>query len=356
MTTATTTTTRKWKYGFKRWIVLALIIASGVAAFAGPRWYAPLAPIKPPIVMPAEEIGPGWNFIPPFAIGSFRFPGVPFTNTVLSTLLTDVLLLAIALFVVRPYVRGKNPIPPKLYAGLEMLIEYFWNLAQSSAGVKWARRFFPIVMTIFLLIVTANTIKMIPGYETIGWLKPVAAGSAEKSNSVVPLVGNLYALVPPAPASSSSGGTAATEPTYTLLPFLRGSSTDINFPLAMAVFVVGGIFVFGFWSQKGAFLGKYFPLGRMIAVPLFGTIDFIVGLLEFILEFVKIISLSLRLFFNIFAGGVLLLIMGSMLAVILPAGLSAFELFVGAIQAYVFAMLAVIFFQQAIAGHSEEGH
>jgi F-type H+-transporting ATPase subunit a len=353
-----TTTNRKWKYGFKRWIVLALIIASGVVAFAGPRWYAPLAPIKPPISMPAEEIGPDAFLIPSFSVGSFRFPGVPFTNTILSTLLTDALLLAIALFVVRPFVRGKNPVPPKLYAGFEMLIEYFWNLAESSAGVKWARRFFPIVMTIFLLIVAANTIKLLPGYETFGWLKPVAAGSAEKSNSVVPMVGNLYALVPSGQASASSAGTqgAAAPATYTLLPFLRGSSTDLNFPLAMAVFVVAGIFVFGFWAQKGAFLGNYFPVGRMIAVPLFGTIDFIVGLLEFILEFVKIISLSLRLFFNIFAGGVLLLIMGSMVAVILPAGLSAFELFVGAIQAYVFAMLAVIFFQQAIASHSEEGH
>jgi F-type H+-transporting ATPase subunit a len=353
-----TTTNRKWKYGFKRWIVLALIIASGVVAFAGPRWYAPLAPIKPPISMPAEEIGPGAFLIPAFSIGSFRFPGVPFTNTVLSTLLTDALLLAIALFVVRPFVRGKNPVPPKLYAGFEMLIEYFWNLAESSAGVKWARRFFPIVMTIFLLIVAANTIKMLPGYETFGWLKPVAAGSAEKSNSVVPIVGNLYALVPPTPAAASVGSAPAApaQAAYALMPFLRGSSTDLNFPAALAVFTVGCIFVFGFWSQKGAFLGKYFPFGRMIAVPLFGTIDFIVGLLEFLLEFVKIISLSLRLFFNIFAGGVLLLIMGSMVAVIIPAGLSAFELFVGAIQAYVFAMLAVIFFQQAIAGHSEEGH
>jgi F-type H+-transporting ATPase subunit a len=345
-----TTKTRKWKYGFKRWIVLAFIVASGVIAYAGPRWFAPLAPIKPGIVLPAEEIGPGWQLIPAFTVGSFRFPGVPFTNTVLSTLLTDGVLILIALLLVRPNVRGKNPVPSKLYLGLEMLIEYFWDLTHSSVGVKWARRFFPIVMTIFLLIVAANTIKMIPGYETVGWLEPAEAGGAEKSNAVVPLAGNFYALVPPSEKGAPAGET------YVLMPFLRGSSTDLNFPLALAVFVVGGIFVFGLWSQRGAFLGKYFPFGRMIAVPLFGTIDFIVGLLEFILEFVKIISLSLRLFFNIFAGGVLLLIIGSMVAVILPAGLSAFELFVGAIQAYVFAMLAVIFFQEAVAVHANEGH
>jgi F-type H+-transporting ATPase subunit a len=345
-----TTTTRKWRYGFKRWIVLAFIIASVIIAYVAPRWFAPLAPIKPGIVLPAEEIGPGWYLIPAFSVGSFQFPGVPFTNTVLSTLLTDGILLLIALFIVRPNVTGENPVPSKIYLGLEMLIEYFWGLAHSSVGTKWGRRFFPVVMTIFLLIVAANTIKMIPGYETIGWLQPVEAGSAEKSSAVVPLAGNFYALVPPT-------DTAPAGETYALMPFLRGSSTDLNFPLALAVFVVAGIFVFGFWSQKGAFMEKYFPFGRMIAIPLFGTIDFVVGLLEFILEFVKIISLSLRLFFNIFAGGVLLLILGSMVAVILPAGLSAFELFVGAIQAYVFAMLAVIFFQEAVAaGHAEEGH
>jgi F-type H+-transporting ATPase subunit a len=79
-----------------------------------------------------------------------------------------------------------------------------------------------------------------------------------------------------------------------------------------------------------------------------------VGILEFLLEFVKIISLALRLFGNIFAGGLILLIVGSLTVVLVPAGLAAFELFVGTIQAYVFALLALIFIQMAMAGHGGE--
>jgi F-type H+-transporting ATPase subunit a len=67
-----------------------------------------------------------------------------------------------------------------------------------------------------------------------------------------------------------------------------------------------------------------------------------------------VISLALRLFGNVFSGGLLLLIIGSLTAVMIPAGLAAFELFVGAIQSYVFALLTLIFIQMALAGHGGE--
>jgi F-type H+-transporting ATPase subunit a len=358
----TTQMKRKWKYGFKRWIVLGLLALAGVLAFAGPRWYGPFKPIIPTVALASEEIWPGAELIPPFDIGAFHFPGVPFSNTVLSTLLADLALLVIALLVVQPYVRGKNPVPPKPYAAFEMLVEYFWNLVKGSVGVKWVWRVFPIVMTVFLLILTANLIKMAPGYETIGWLKEAHEGIGAKTYPAVQIASGLYALdaytVEPAAASGAETNPVVANPKYELVPFLRGSATDINFPAALAVISVGAIFVFGVWSQRGAFFGKYFPFGRMIDVPLFGVIDFIVGLLEFVLEFIKIISFTLRLFGNIFAGGLLLLIIGSLVTVIVPAGLTAFELFVGAIQAYVFAMLTLIFIQLSMAGHGgkEPGH
>jgi F-type H+-transporting ATPase subunit a len=338
------TTTRKWKYGFKRWIVLGLLALAAIFAYGLSRSYGPFKPIVPAVILPGEELWPGAMIVPPLDIGAFHFGGIPFTNTVLSTLLADLLLLAIALFVVRPYAAGKTPVPSKLYIGLEMLIEYFWNLVNNALGPRWGRRVFPIVLTIFLLVLSANLIKLLPGYETVGRLEPVAEAGGAKGYPAVRLAGNLYAL---------NGASTAAEagPKYELIPFLRGSATDINFPAALAVFSVTAIFVFGIGSQRGAFFGKYFPFGRMIDVPLFGVIDFIVGLLEFVLEFVKIISFTLRLFGNIFAGGLLLLIIGSLVTVIVPAGLTAFELFVGAIQAYVFAMLTLIFIQLSMAGH-----
>jgi F-type H+-transporting ATPase subunit a len=342
----TTTNNRRWKYGFKRWIVLGLFILAAFIGFIAPRWYGPFKPLIPTVTLASEAIGPGAMIIPAFDIGSFHFGGVPFTNAILSTFLADLLLLGIALFIVRPYVRGKNPVPAKAYAAFEMLIEYFWNLVTDSVGAKWARRVFPIVITIFLLILSANLVKMIPGYETIGWLKQSEGGTGIKAYSIAPVAGNFYAL-----DGTVSTQAAAQQPLYELIPFLRGSATDINFPAALAVFAVACIFVFGFWSQRGAFFGKYFPLGRVISAPFFGLIDLLVGVLEFVLEFVKVISLALRLFGNIFAGGLLLLIIGSLTVVLVPAGLAAFELFVGAIQSYVFAVLALIFIQMSMAGH-----
>jgi F-type H+-transporting ATPase subunit a len=134
------------------------------------------------------------------------------------------------------------------------------------------------------------------------------------------------------------------------VPFLRGSSTDIGFPASMALFAVSCIFIFGFWSHGAAFLGKYFPIRKAFSSPM-GIIDLGTGMLEFLLEFVKVISLTLRLFGNIFAGGLLLLIVGSLMVIGIPAILAAFELFVGTIQAYVFALLAAMFIQMAMAGH-----
>jgi F-type H+-transporting ATPase subunit a len=213
-------------------------------------------------------------------------------------------------------------------------------------------------MTVFLLILTANLIKMAPGYETIGWLKEAHEGIGAKTYPAVQIASGLYALdaytVEPAAASGAETNPVVANPKYELVPFLRGSATDINFPASLAVISVACIFVFGVWSQRAGFFAKYFPLGRVISVPVFGAIDLLVGVLEFLLEFVKIISLALRLFGNIFAGGLLLLIIGSLTVVLVPAGLAAFELFVGAIQSYVFALLTLIFIQMAMAGHGGE--
>ncbi|MBN2085083.1 MAG: F0F1 ATP synthase subunit A [Anaerolineales bacterium] len=342
--------TRRWKYGVKRWIVIGLFVLAGVLGFVGSRWFGPFKPIIPTVTLASEEIWPGAHILPAFTIGGFSFPGIPFSNTILAILVADLALILIAIFIVRPYVRGANPVPSKPYAALEMLMDYFWNLVKDSVGAKWAWRVFPIVMTIFLIILSANLTKMVPGYETIGWLKPVEGHAGVKAYPAVPFVAGFHALNAAADAEHTAGEGA----TYELIPFLRGAATDINFPASLAVFTVAGIFVFGVWAQKGKFFEKYFPLGRVISIPVFGAIDLVVGVLEFMLEFVKVISLTLRLFGNIFAGGLILLIIGSLTVVIVPSVLAVFELFVGAIQAYVFALLALIFIQMAMAGHGGE--
>lgn len=339
-----TTKPKKKKSNPTLWIVVGLFAAAAFLAFFASKWYGPLKPVIPGISLASEEIWPGAMLVPAFDIGGFRFEGVVFSNTVLCILLTDLALLAIAVFIVRPYLRGNNPVPSKPYSVLEMLLEYFWEMVKNAVGSKWVGRVFPVVMTIFLLILTANWIKLLPGFETVGWFREASAAEAEKAHPVLPFIGGLYAL----------DGTTDEGTKYELVPFLRGSSTDLNFPASMAVVTVGGIFLFGAWSQKTGFIQKYLPTRRLRKSPAFGAIDLLVGILEFFLEFVKIISLTLRLFGNIFAGGLLLLIVGSLTVIAFPTVLVAFELFIGTIQAYVFALLAAIFIQMAMAGHEDE--
>jgi F-type H+-transporting ATPase subunit a len=90
---------------------------------------------------------------------------------------------------------------------------------------------------------------------------------------------------------------------------------------------------------------------------MFGVIDFVVSILEAILEAVKILSFSFRLFGNIFAGSVLLFVIGSLIPVFAQSAVLLFEWFVGIIQAIVFGMLTLIFMSLATAGHGEaEAH
>jgi F-type H+-transporting ATPase subunit a len=94
----------------------------------------------------------------------------------------------------------------------------------------------------------------------------------------------------------------------------------------------------------------------MFKVPVFGAMDFLVGLLELISELSKILSFAFRLFGNMFAGIVLVAIVAGLLGKIsiLPAMVMLFELFVGVIQAFVFGMLTMVFMAQATQGHGEE--
>ena len=82
-------------------------------------------------------------------------------------------------------------------------------------------------------------------------------------------------------------------------------------------------------------------------------IDFGVGILELISEFSKILSFSFRLFGNIFAGSVLLFVIGYLVPVFAQTIFLGLEFFVGLIQAVVFGMLTMVFISQAVMGHGE---
>ncbi len=349
----------------KRWLVLGLIALGGYAAFLGPSI---LKPISPTVVLPAETTG--------LHIGDFEI-----TNTMLATLLADALLLVLALTAWQYYRRHDRP-PRGLLHAFETVVEFLWNTVEGAAGA-WARRIFPVVATLFLLIFTANLIKLLPVFETVGRLEAVHREGG-KGYAPVALfrVGHLtvYALdkgqpykivnghlvrldrkgnpLEPLPqASTFEGETTAAGHEESLctacevVPFLRGSATDINFPFALAILTVLLTQIYGLWAQGPAYLEKFIQIKRLIRGSMLGLIDFGVGLLEIILEIAKILSFGFRLFGNVFAGALLLSIVGALTAVIVPAALYIFEMFFGIIQAYVFFLLATIFIGGATQVH-----
>ncbi len=341
----------KKRFGVKRWLILALIGLGIYAAFIGPSI---LKPITPQVSLAAENTG--------LHIGSFQI-----TNTILATLLADVILILMAIGVYR-FIRSGKLVPSGFYNMFEAIFEFMWNSVEGTAG-KWAKRIFPIPATIFLLIFVANLVKLVPGFETIGQLEETTSargyapvklfqvGSLEvytidKGQPVLPITGAEESSAASSETISHTGEAICTS--CDVVGFLRGSATDLNFTFALAIIAVVLTQVYGTWALGPGYFSKFLPFKKLLYGGLFGLIDFVVGILEIVLEFAKILSFGFRLFGNVFAGALLLSIIGILVAVIVPAGLYLFEMFFGIIQAYVFFLLATVFISGATAGHHGE--
>src|SRR6266481_377430 len=232
----------------------------------------------PEISIKAEEL---------FRIGSF-----PVTNSFLLSFLALAVLLIIA-FMIR---RKLSVVPGKLQGIFELLFEQVLELMDSVLGSREvSERYLPLVLTIFLFVLTSNWLGIFPGIGPIG---------LKQGGHVVPL--------------------------------FRSPSADLNFTIALAVIAVISINVLGTAAigiRKHA--SKFFNFSSPIA--------FFAGILEFISEFVKIVSFSFRLFGNVFAGEVLLTILAFLVPFILPLPFLFLEVFVGFIQAFIFSMLTLVF-------------
>ena len=137
-----------------------------------------------------------------------------------------------------------------------------------------------------------------------------------------------------------------------IFPFFRAIATDVNLPLALALW---SLIMVQFWGVKGVGLGanfgKYIGLGSHVVVK--GPMGVFVGVLEIISEIGRVVSFTFRLFGNIFAGEVVLFISMFLVAFIVPSVFFGLEIFVGFIQAFVFAMLTLVFAGAAVAGHDD---
>jgi F-type H+-transporting ATPase subunit a len=290
-------------------------------------------PVQPEITVAAEKL-----IEKPIAENFLGLGPLYLVNTMPTLAVTLVLLVVLAFFTNRSLKKSQKTdlVPRGIGNVVEAILEMLYNLTEGSAG-KYAKMIFPWFATIMIYVLFANLLKLIPGFESIGFLRQVVKGH--------PVSGALLL-----PGEIENG--------YILAPFFRGISVDLNFTAALAIISVVMIQVVGFRAQGIGYLSKFFNTRRMFKVPFFGAMDFLVGLLELISEISKILSFAFRLFGNMFAGIVLVAIVAGLLGKIsiLPAMVMMFELFVGVIQAFVFGMLTMVFMAQATQGHGDEEH
>ncbi|MDD5415988.1 MAG: F0F1 ATP synthase subunit A [Candidatus Daviesbacteria bacterium] len=225
------------------------------------------------------------------------FKNLPITNTLLVSWITMFILVVLSILATRKV----QLVPSGLQNLFEMVLDFGYTTVSDLAGEKKAKVFFPVVMTFFLFILAANWIGLLPGFATI---------------------------------------------TFDKEPLLRSMNSDLNMTLALAL--TSAFLTHSFAIRYLGFLGylsKWFSLN-----PIF----LFVGILEIVSELTKIVSLSFRLFGNIFAGEVVLSTVSSIFAFIAPLPFYFLEIIVGFVQAAVFMMLTLVF--MVLLSEKHEAH
>ncbi len=229
---------------------------------------------------------------------------LPVTNSLILTWIVMTVLIAFS------YFAGRNirKVPEGLQNFAELVVEGLYSTVEGLAG-PLTKRIFPIIATFFILIIVSNYFGLLPGVGTIG-IKELHDGKE------------------------------------ILVPLFRSPAADLNFTLALALISVFMTHYFAITTiGVSAYLARYFSLN---------PIYLFVGILEIIAEFTKIISLSFRLFGNIFAGEALLTTISNLLAFFAPLPFMGLELLVGFVQAIVFMMLTLVFI--TILAEKHEAH
>ena len=314
------------------------------------------------------------------------------TNTMFTSWFVVIFLVVLAFSVGRRL----SLVPSGFSGAVEAAVEAFYNIVVQVAGEKNGRRFFPLAATIFFFILTSNYFGLLPINNVIG-LTEVNPGFADKhvamSQSEIPIVGLNVAYIPTTPdsvdlaagkkayieynglpkykdakddhsntapvkeASHSHEGETITGFNGLIAPYFRSVMTDVNAPLAIAIFSFLFVEFWGLQTLGVSYLSKFFSFGKLLKGDILGgIIDVFVGLLEFVSELSRMVSFTFRLFGNIFAGEVLLLMMTFLVPFVLVDVFYALELFVGLIQAFVFAMLTLVFAVTAVSHHGDEAH
>jgi len=304
--------------------------------------------------------------LPGEAISGLSLGGFQFTNTIVATILTDIVILLLGFLAVRKM----QEIPEgKLQNILEWVFEVFDGMLTDIGGREKSKAWLGVFLTILLFLLIANWMELVPGVDSFGAIEPVEVAYVESGVTVgygikhlgpfITLTNDQVKLSQADRQEIEKEAEAAgeeyhphTPKGYVLKSYVRTATTDLNLTIGLALLVV-------LWSHFIGFRRMGPKYARRFALPVITGmkgIDLFVGILEFISEFAKIISLSFRLFGNLFAGQVLLFVMAFLVSFLLPLPFFGLELFVGFMQAFVFAILTFIYFEQATHSHAGDEH
>jgi F-type H+-transporting ATPase subunit a len=273
--------------------ILLVILATIVANFLVPR------PPEPEISLRAEAV-------PLF--------GLHIPNSIIATWLIMLVLILLSYLATRRL----ETVPGRLQSAVEWAVESLYNLANSITA-EHTRLVFPVVATLFFFILAANWMELLPGFGSVGiWTR--------------------------------DAGEAA------FIPLLRSADTDLNTTIALAIFAVASIQAFGLIELGPAYFSRFFDIQSLRGEGNFmqRIASVFIGLLELFDQFTKIVSFAFRLFGNIFAGEVLLLVVSFLLPVIGPLPFIALEIFVGFIQALIFALLTLVYVSSAVRHEDQQ--
>ena len=275
-----------------------------------PSWLTSLSVARPDPQLPAEAV--------------FHVFGFPITNSVIGAWITIIFLVGFSYIITR----RMKLVPGRLQALFEFLIGWLYDLCVSVAGEQNGRRFFPAVATIFLFVAFNAWLALLPGFGSI------IAHTAE---------GEVH--------------------------LIRAANTDINMPLALALTSFIFVEFYGLKTLGGRYIGKFlnfkglFQAMRQIFTGkvktgaqglITGAMTVFAGLLEGLSEFIRIISLTFRLFGNMTAGEILLLVAAFLVPWLFAIPFYGLELLIGFIQAIIFGGLTLIFLTLAVEMHGEE--
>ncbi len=289
---------------------------------------------------------------PLFHLGSFRVTNALFTSILLS------LIILILAFIVG---RGLKTQPGGMQNIVEFMIEGLDGLITSIAPKKWAGTFFPILVTIFVYLIFANWFSLFtPLLGSFGIIHPAESGAGIPVSEINFIQGGPESLEhhegeadtheEVTETHAEAGETS--EQQAMIVPLLRAPSSDLNLTVALALITMTLVWVFGFREHGPKYMGNFIRVtGFREKGFMMWLIDFVIGLIELLSEFAKIISFSFRLFGNIFAGEVVLIVISALVTFLLVIVFFGFEIFVGFIQAFVFFILSLVFFSLATQHH-----